>query len=139
MTITQNTAPEDPVDSALAGVAIPSCPRTLTELQHELASDTPDIRKVTNSVSNDIALSVAVLRTVNSPIYALPKQVANIAQAVSMLGLRRLGVLVTNTLIRQALKFDVSSRVKKAHWPRNSSNSSLCFSFQTLVQPPVEL
>ena len=123
MTTTPNPAPQDPVDSALAGVAIPSCPRTLTELQHELASDTPDIRKVTNSVSNDIALSVAVLRTVNSPIYALPKQVANIAQAVSMLGLRRLGVLVTNTLIRQALKFDGlnldefwSVSTKRAFW-----------------------
>ena len=123
MTTTSNTAPQDPVDSALAGVAIPSSPRTLTELQHELASDTPDIRKVTNSVSNDIALSVAVLRTVNSPIYARPKQVANIAQAVSMLGLRRLGVLVTNTLIRQALKFDGlnldefwSVSTKRAFW-----------------------
>ena len=123
MNTTPNPASQESGDPALAGVAIPSCPRTLTELQHELASETPDIRKVTTAVGNDIALSVAVLRTVNSPIYALPKQVGNIAQAVSMIGLRRLGVLVTNTLIRQALKFEGlnldefwSVSTKRAFW-----------------------
>lgn len=104
--ITPGIADTDPAESALAGITIPACPRMLTELRNELNSDAPDIRHLTSVISSDIALSVAVLRMANSAGYALPRQVGNIAQAVSMIGLRRIAILVTNALIRTTLNLN---------------------------------
>jgi len=66
----------------------------LLGLRGELNAETPDIRYLTTLTSSDIALGVAVLRVVNSAGYALPRQVATIAQAVSMIGLRRVAIRV---------------------------------------------
>lgn len=85
------------------GISIPSCPAVLNELRAEIGRDDPDAGAITRLVIADVALSVAVLRVVNSPIYGLSRKVESIAQAVSILGLKRLAVLVTNVLVRQAL------------------------------------
>ena len=50
------------------------------------------------------SVSVAVLRTVNSPYYALNRKVESIDQAVSMIGLRQVSTLVTSILLRQSLE-----------------------------------
>lgn len=88
----------------LKGIVIPSCPAVLMDLRAEIASDDPDTRKISRLVSADVALSVAVLRTVNSPYYALNRKVESIDQAVSMIGLRQVSTLVTSILLRQSLE-----------------------------------
>jgi len=86
-----------------SGISIPSCPAILNELRAEIGCDDPDAGAIARLVVGDVALSVAVLRVVNSPIYGLSRKVESIARAVSILGLQRLAVLVTNVLVRQAL------------------------------------
>jgi len=94
-----------PHAAAPNGIAIPSCPGVLTDLRTEIARETPDIVKVTRLVSADVALSLAVLRAVNSPVYGFARKIESIAQAVSILGLQRLSTLVTTVLVRQAVAF----------------------------------
>ena len=77
----------------------------LTDLRAEIAGNNPDAGKVARLVGADVALSVAVLRAVNSPVYGLSRKVESIVQAVSLLGLNRLSSLVMNVLIRQTLSF----------------------------------
>ena len=110
MTMTSSAAAikAPPVSEPLAadptsGISIPSCPAVLNDLRTEIGRDDPDAGAIARLVVADVALSVAVLRVVNSPIYGLSRKVESIAQAVSILGLKRLAVLVTNVLVRQAL------------------------------------
>lgn len=96
-------AAEPPAADPTSGISIPSCPAVLSELRAEIGRDDPDVGAIARLVVADVALSVAVLRVVNSPLYGLARKVESIAQAVSILGLKRLAVLVTNVLVRQAL------------------------------------
>jgi HD-like signal output (HDOD) protein len=75
----------------------------LTDLRKEIAHESPDAGKIARLVSADVALSVAVLRAVNSPVYGLSQKIESIARAISILGLNRLASLVTSVLLRQAL------------------------------------
>ena len=92
-----------PAADPASGISIPSCPAVLNELRAEIGREDPDVGAIARLVVADVALSVTVLRVVNSPLYGLSRKVESIAQAVSILGLKRLAVLVTNVLVRQAL------------------------------------
>ena len=94
-----------PAEDILKSIVIPSCPATLTELRAEIGREDPDTQKVARLVGSDVALSVAVLRTVNSPLFGLGRNVDSIGQAVSLIGLRQMSTLVTSVLIRQTLQF----------------------------------
>ena len=97
-----NSAPPK-ADAVLKDIVIPSCPAVLTQLRTEMAQDDPDTGKVARMVGADVALSLAVLRTINSPYYGLRRQVDDIGQAVAMLGMRQVSMLVTSILMRQSL------------------------------------
>lgn len=110
--MTTPPAPADVHDSTataqaqavLKGIVIPSCPAVLMDLRAEMAAEDPDLRKVARLVGADVALSVAVLRTVNSPYFGLSRTVESIEQAVSLVGMRQIGLLVTSFLMRQSVQ-----------------------------------
>ena len=102
---TRSSTASASASDAGTGIAIPACPAVLTDLRAEIAGNNPDAGKVARLVGADVALSVAVLRAVNSPVYGLSRKVESIVQAVSLLGLNRLSSLVMNVLIRQTLSF----------------------------------
>ena len=91
-------------DEVLKNIVIPSCPEFLNQLRTEMARADPDSAKVARLVSADVALSIAVLRTVNAPFYGLRRKIEGIEQAVAMIGMRQVSVLVTSLLMRQALQ-----------------------------------
>ncbi len=93
------------VEAILKSIVIPSCPAVLNELRSEIAREDPSQDKVARLVGTDVALSVAVLRLVNSPFYALRSKVDSISKAVSMIGSQRMAMLVTNILMRQTMQF----------------------------------
>ena len=86
-------------------IVIPPCPATLTQLQREMALPDPDVRALSRLVTEDVSLSLTVLRTVNAPFYGLRRKVQSIVQAVAMIGMRQLGTVITSTLMREAVKF----------------------------------
>ena len=99
------TKDQDSVEAILKSIVIPACPAVLTELRRETEAEEPDQDKIARLVGSDVALSVAALRLVNSPIYALREKVESIGKAVSMIGSRRMAALVTNVLVRQSMQF----------------------------------
>ena len=103
------TAESDPqqlsVEAILKSIVIPSCPAVLNNLRAEIESEDQDQGKIARLVGADVALSVAVLRLVNSPFYALRSKVDSISKAVSMIGSQRMSMLVTNVLMRQTMQF----------------------------------
>lgn len=93
-------------DELVRSIGIPPCPATLTALQREISKDDPDLRRVAQWVSGDVALTAALLRVVNSPAYALARRCETVEQSISMLGLKQVGVLVSGLMLRKVLRTD---------------------------------
>ena len=98
---TPSAPPE--IDAVLSGIAIPPRPALLTELQMEMSGRDPDLGLIARLVGGDVALTAAVLRTVNSPFYALSRKAATMPEAISLLGLRQIGALVTGFVLRKSI------------------------------------
>ncbi|MEY2632664.1 MAG: hypothetical protein RIR00_1318 [Pseudomonadota bacterium] len=87
----------------LKGVTIPPRPTLLVSLNQELQKDDPDLRRVAALIAKDVAISAAMLKTVNSPLFGLRNKLGNIPQAVQVLGLRNVRNLVTGLVLRKAM------------------------------------
>ncbi|MDD2880124.1 MAG: HDOD domain-containing protein [Rhodoferax sp.] len=93
-------------DTLIKSIGIPSRPGTLVQLQTEIASDDSDIGLIANLVASDVALTVATLRVVNSPVFALSRSCETVDKAIAMLGLQQLNVIVTGLVLRNVLRGD---------------------------------
>lgn len=82
--------------------SIPPKPTVLIALQQELTKTEPDPVDYADIISRDVALSAVVLKTVNSPMFALKRELSDIRQAVILLGADRLNHLVTFFALRQS-------------------------------------
>lgn len=105
---------ETQIGAALIGglikeVAIPPRPVVVQHLQEEMAKADPDMRRIANIVGQDVGLTVAVLKLVNSPLYGLSRRAESVEQAVGLIGLKQLGVLVTALAMRSLLKGDANT------------------------------
>ena len=94
------------IDGLVRSITIPPRPSLLVDLQREIGATDPDFHRIARIVGADVALSAAVLRSVNSPFYALTRRAETLEQAVSLVGLRQVGTLVTGLVLRQVLRAD---------------------------------
>lgn len=99
-------APELDVDALIRSIAIPPRPALLAEVQQEIDGDDPDLARIGHLIGRDVALTAAMLRSVNSPFYALTRKASSLADAIALLGLRQIGALVTGFALRQAVQGD---------------------------------
>jgi HD-like signal output (HDOD) protein len=90
-------------------IPIPPRPAVVQQMQDEMGRPEPDMRRIGQIVGQDIGLTVAVLKTVNSPLYGLSRKAESVEQAVGLIGLKQLGILVTALSMRSLLKGDSSS------------------------------
>ena len=89
------------------------CPPGVATRIIELANDPHiDIARIAQALSVDPAMTASVLRIANSPIYAMPREVANLGQALMLLGL--------NATISLALSFSLLKS-----WHNNALRSGL--------------
>ena len=93
-------------DELIKSIGIPARPVTLINLQKEIESDDPDLRKASALVTSDVTLTVAVLRTVNSSAFGLSRKCETVEQAVFMIGFKRLKGIVTGLILRNLMRGD---------------------------------
>jgi HD-like signal output (HDOD) protein len=74
---------------------IPVKPEILIEIQQEQSKPEPSPNVIAEIIAKDVALSAAVLKSVNSPIFGLKRSITNINQSVILLGSRNVSNLVT--------------------------------------------
>ena len=55
--------------SAVSSFQVPAKPQILIDIQKLMAEDEPDIDKIALLISNDVGLSSAILKVINSPLY----------------------------------------------------------------------
>lgn len=91
---------EDTAMEILAGVTLPPQPGTLVDINRERAKADPDVEAVARIIERDLSVAAAVLKTINSPLFGLPKKVESVRQAVVLLGMPN----VVNVVIALAMK-----------------------------------
>lgn len=114
---------DDEVERLVKQIEIPPCPAILTRIVREMQADEPDLNKVAQGVSADVALAAAMLKTVNSPFYGLRNKANSVQQALILLGLRNVGQLVTGLLLRQAFPTAASDAMER-FWAHSSGEAA---------------
>lgn len=67
--------------------SLPAAPSVINEITIALEDEECSLHDVANIISNDITMSINILRIVNSPYFRLPNQIVSIHQAVPLLGI----------------------------------------------------
>lgn len=94
---------QEGVEQLLKGVSIPPRPTLLIEVDQELKRPEPDMKRIGSLIGKDVGVSAAMLKTLNSPLFALRSKVGNVSQAVMMLGARNVQNVVTGLVLRNAV------------------------------------
>jgi putative nucleotidyltransferase with HDIG domain len=94
---------ERQAEELLRSITIPSCPAILTTLMHEARQDDVDFPKIVRLIASDVGLAASVLKTANSPFFALRSKVQNVQQAMSVLGLKNLISIITSVTLLTSL------------------------------------
>ena len=90
------------LDDIGKGFAVPAQPKLLLTLLKLMAVPYPDINAIADCISKDIAVSAAILKTVNSPLYGLGRTVTDIKMSVNYIGIYGVIMLVTGSLIKKS-------------------------------------
>jgi len=85
---------------------LPSLPTVALEVLKLVRAEDVSLDALARVIENDPALAGKILRTVNSSLYGVPREIASIRQAVSLLGLRTVKVL--------ALSFSLAETVNSS-------------------------
>lgn len=67
--------------------SVPSIPRVVAVLLTELNSPVPDLRKITQHISTDPALTMRLLQLANAESFALRGQISSVSEALALLSL----------------------------------------------------
>jgi len=95
------------LDDIGKGFSVPAQPKLLLSLLKLMAEPSPDINAIADCISKDIAVSAAILKTVNSPLYGLSRTVTDIKMSVNYIGIYGVVMLVTGSLLKKS--FDPKS------------------------------
>lgn len=95
------------LDDISKGFTVPAQPALLLELLKLMAEPNPNINAISAAISKDIAVSAAVLKTINSPLYGLNRTVTDIKMSVNYIGIFGVVLLVTESLLKKS--FDPKS------------------------------
>ena len=93
-----------------------SLPGVAMEVLQLTQQPTVDSTKLKQTIENDPALTIKILRAVNSPIYGLSREVSDLAQALSMLGTKPLKMLVLGFSLPRDLFAGVEAEVLEWYW-----------------------
>lgn len=91
---------QEAAEKILGSISIPPRPSILTELMDERKKSDPDMAKIARIISKDVVLSAAMLKTVNSPFFALRRKIDSIEQAVMTMGSSNVFNIMTGLVLR---------------------------------------
>jgi HD-like signal output (HDOD) protein len=93
---------EKQVEDIIKIYQIPVKPQILVELQQVQASSDPSPRAFSDVITKDVALSAAVLKTVNSPVFGLNRTITDIPQSIMLLGTKNITMIATFFQLKNA-------------------------------------
>lgn len=103
---------EEQVKRVLQGISIPPQPQVMVDLHMEQAMPEPDMNRIAQIIAQDVGLSAAVLKFVNSAYYGLARKITSIQQAVMMLGIHSIANIVNGLSVKSELS---DSAIEELH------------------------
>lgn len=91
-------------EQLLKGIYIPPCPAVLVAVLEEQGQPEPDIERIAELISSDVALAAATLKVVNSSFFGLSRRIGSIHHAVRLLGVGNVVNIVTGLMLHEAFK-----------------------------------
>lgn len=123
---------EEQIKRVLQGIAIPPQPQVMVDLHMEQAMPEPDMIRIAQIISQDVGLSAAVLKFVNSAYYGLPRKISSIHQAVMMLGINSISNIVNGLSVKSELS---DGAIEQLHnfWDNAMDVAAVCSSIATQI------
>ena len=91
------------VSDILKTVTIPPCPAVVSLLLEESRRPEVDFHKIIRLITGDVGLSASMMKTANSPLFALRNKVQTVQQATAVLGLKNVVNIVKGLALQRAL------------------------------------
>lgn len=88
------------IEKHLQGIKIPPQPQIMVDLQMEQYRSEPDLGEIAKLISQDVGLSGAMLKIVNSRSYGLNEPLASIKDAVMLIGMEKAIAIINGLSIR---------------------------------------
>jgi len=93
----------DSVSDILKTISIPPCPAIVAALLEESRRPEVDFRKIIRLISGDLSLAASMMKTANSPYFALRHKVETVQQAAAVLGLKNVISIVKGLALQRSL------------------------------------
>lgn len=90
-------------EKLVAAIGIPPRPTVVIAIQDEKSKHDPDMRVIADAIGRDVGIAAALLKTVNSPFFGLPRPVQSVSHAVNLLGLARIATLANSLALKTTL------------------------------------
>jgi HD-like signal output (HDOD) protein len=101
-----------------------SLPAVAMEVIQLTAEARPDARALKQCIERDPALTARILRVVNSSLFAASRQITNLNQALSLLGMRPLKMLVLGFSLPKELFAGIEADVLAHYWRRTLTKAA---------------
>lgn len=108
------------------GFSIPDQPKLLKKLQELISQEEPELNIIARTISQDVAVSATILKTINSPVYGLSRTVSDIPKSVRYIGLEGIVTLVTSSLLKQTFKQEDCSIALEDFWLNATNIANTC-------------
>src|SRR5690242_21824738 len=99
--------------------SLPTLPAAALRILQLTRDESTSIDEIGAIIARDPALSLKVLRAVNSPFYGIPQKVSAVSQAVVLLGLHAVKALVLGFTLLNSVKTKKSGFDHLAFWRRS--------------------
>lgn len=93
----------DLVSDILKTITIPPCPTIVAALLEESRQPEVDFHKIIRLISGDLGLAASMMKTANSPFFALRNKVQTVQNAASVLGLKNIINIVNGLILQRSL------------------------------------
>ena len=104
---------DEQITQVLQGISIPPQPQIMVDLQMEQVSPDCSINRIAELISQDVGLSGSILKTINSPFYALQNKITSIQQACNLMGIGSVVNIVNALSIKGELTDDNITSLNK--------------------------
>jgi HD-like signal output (HDOD) protein len=122
------------LEKVLADVELPSFPQIVQEMMAALRDPQSTSRQLGRLVSRDPALSVAVLRTVNSAAFAVRSRIVDLEQAVTLIGRANVESILVSVGVGRSLRAAGVSELR-GFWRAAARRALIARAITNVVQP----
>ncbi len=125
------------LDDIGRGFSVPAQPKLLLELLKLMADTNPNINAISDAISKDIAVSAAILKTINSPLYGLSRTITDIKMSVNYIGIFGVVMLVTGSLLKKSFDPKNCSIDLEDFWQFTSDIASVAMAIGQRFKPQI--